>query len=240
MNFSERPTDARRKGVGLALVVLLHATLFYALATGLAQRAVDTVLRTPVETRVIAEIRKPPPVPVVQPPPPLPQKSAVPRTPPPQVNAAPPPLPLLQPSTRVATPAPPVAPEAPVAPTPVPTPMVAPLPSPAPAPAPPTVAAAPVVAKPSGPVQAGTVCTRMPPPEPPGISAEVQGSLFVIATLKAGRVVQVEIERNTLKGVPDRRVMRQFISAVESTLKDGYLCNGDGVQVRQEFYFDIK
>ncbi|MBC7715980.1 MAG: hypothetical protein H7143_03525 [Pseudorhodobacter sp.] len=61
-----------------------------------------------------------------------------------------------------------------------------------------------------------------------------------MATLKAGRVIQVDIEKNTLKGVADRRVMRQFVTAVESAMKDGYVCSGDGVQIRQEFYFDIK
>jgi hypothetical protein len=87
---------------------------------------------------------------------------------------------------------------------------------------------------------AGIACTRTPPPVAPAVSSEVRGSLFVIGTLKAGRVVEVDIDRNTLKGVPDRRTLRAFINAVEVAMKEGYVCNGDGVQIRQEFFFDIR
>jgi hypothetical protein len=52
-------------------------------------------------------------------------------------------------------------------------------------------------------------------------------------------VVQVEFERDTLRGV-NARVKRGFRDAIETVMKDGYVCSGDAVQIRQEFYFDIK
>ena len=226
MDFSKRQADPRRHLTGIAVVVAFHAFVVYALVTGLAKKVVE-VVRAPIETKVIEEIKKPPPPPeIVIPPPPKLEAPPPPYIPPPevQISAPPPPAPTI--TAVTATP-----PPAPVVIAPAPPPVVAA----APVPAPP----APIV-KPAGPVQAGTVCSKMPPPEPPGVNTEVQGSITVLATLKAGRVVQVDIEKNTLKGVADRRVMRQFVSAVESAMKDGYACSGDGVQIRQEFYFDIK
>ena len=64
-------------------------------------------------------------------------------------------------------------------------------------------------------VAAGIACSRTPLPVPPAVSSEVKGSLFAIGTLKAGRVVQVDIDRNTLKGIPDRRLL-----ATEEMLKE--------------------
>ena len=111
------------------------------------------------------------------------------------------------------------------------------------APAPPVreVAMAPAAPpRPLGPVAAGIACSRTPPPQAPSVSSEVRGSIFVIGTLKGGRVVQVEVERTSLKGVTDRRVMRAFVQAIETAMKEGYVCVGDDVQIRQEFYFDIR
>ena len=229
MDFSKRQADPRRHLTGIAVVIAFHAFIVYALVTGLAKKVVE-VVRAPIETKVIEEIKKPPPPPeIVIPPPPKLEAPPPPFIPPPevQVSAPPPPAPTI--TAVTATPPPVAVVIAPAAPIP---PVVAAAPAPAP-PAPPVV-------KPAGPVQAGTVCSKMPPPEAPGVNTEVQGSITVLATLKAGRVVQVDVEKNTLKGVADRRVMRQFVSAVEAAMKDGYACSGDGVQIRQEFYFDIK
>lgn len=226
MNFAQQQSP-QGKLIGITAVLLFHGLLAYALLTGLATKVVE-VIRAPIETKVIEERVKPPPPPeVAVPPPPKLEVPPPPFIPPPEVViAAPPPV---QPTITATTPTPPPAPVQ-IAPAP---PVVA-APAPAPAPAPPPVA------KPAGPVAAGTVCTKMPPPEAPSVNFEAQGSIFVVGTLKAGRVVQVDIERNTLKGVPDRRAMRRFTDAVESVLKEGYQCSGDGVQFRQEFYFDIK
>lgn len=227
MDFSKRQADPRRHITGIAVVIAFHAFVVYALVTGLAKKVVE-VVRAPIETKVIEEIKKPlPPPEIVIPPPPKLEAPPPPFIPPPevQVSAPPPPAPTITAVTATPPPAPVV-----IAPAPAPAPVVAAAPAP---PAPPVV-------KPAGPVLAGTVCTKMPPPEAPGVTTEVQGSITVLATLKAGRVVQVDVEKNTLKGVADRRVMRQFVSAVESAMKDGYVCSGDGVQIRQEFYFDLK
>jgi len=184
------------------------------------------VVRTPVEVRLIDEITPAPP------PPPSPPPAAVVAPPKRQL---PPPVIVPPPEVVVAAPAQ-VAPTITASP-----PALAPLDVP---PAPPTAAiesAAP--ASGAGRPQvlaAGIACTRTPPPVAPAVSSEVRGSLFVIGTLKAGRVVEVDIDRNTLKGVPDRRTLRAFINAVEVAMKEGYVCNGDGVQIRQEFFFDIR
>lgn len=231
MDFSQRQDDPRRHLPGLLFVVALHVLIVYALVNGLAKKVVD-VVRAPIETRLIEEVVKPPP-----PPPPLP-----PPPPPPQVVRAPapklppPPPPFVPPPEVIVTAPAPVAPTiTAITPTPPPAPVeITPMPPPVvqPEPVPPS--------KPALPVAAGIVCSRMPPPVAPNVYSEVKGSLFVIGTLKNGRVVQVDVERNTLKGVTDRRTMRAFVSAVETAMKDGYVCVGDGVQIRQEFFFDIR
>jgi protein TonB len=89
-------------------------------------------------------------------------------------------------------------------------------------------------------VAAGIACSKTPPPQAPSVSTEVKGSIFVIALIKQGRVVQVDVERNTLKGASDRRTLKAFVNAIEAAMKEGYVCAGDDVQIRQEFYFDIR
>ncbi|MFG5406844.1 energy transducer TonB [Piscinibacter sakaiensis] len=150
--------------------------------------------------------------------PPPPPEVVVP--PPPKLEAPPPPF-IPPPEVQITAPPPPQ-------PTITATTPVAPPAPPAPAP------------KPAGPIAAGVACSKMQVPEMPAVNTDVQGSLFVIATVKGGRVTDVQIERNTLRGVADRRAMRSFISSVETAMKEGYVCAGDNVQIRQEFAFDIK
>jgi periplasmic protein TonB len=223
MDFSQAADDPRRHLWGLGIVVLLHVLVIYALVNGLAQKVME-VVRTPVEVRLIDEITPAPP------PPPSPPPAAVVAPPKRQL---PPPVIVPPPEVEVAAPAQ-VAPTITASP---PAPLeVSPAPPPA---AIESAAPASGVGRPQV-VAAGIACTRTPPPVAPAVSSEVRGSLFVIGTLKAGRVVQVDIDRNTLKGVPDRRTLRAFINAVEVAMKEGYVCNGDGVQIRQEFFFDIR
>mgnify|MGYP000844729662 CR=1 FL=1 len=229
MDFSKRQDDPRRHLLGLSVVVALHVLIVYALVNGLARKVVD-VVRAPIETRLIEEIIKPPPPPPEPPPPPPPERVV-----PPPPKVAPPPPPFVPPPEVTVTAPPPVAPTiSAVTPTPPPAPVEI-------TPTPPVVEPEPAPpAKPAQPVAAGIVCTRMPAPVAPSVAYEVKGSLFVIGTLRNGRVVQVDVERNTLKGVNDRRTQRAFVSAVETAMKDGYVCAGDGVQIRQEFFFDIR
>ncbi|GAP33675.1 hypothetical protein [Piscinibacter sakaiensis] len=214
--------------VGITVVILFHVLLVYALVTGLAKKVVQVVV-APIETKVIEEVKKPPPPPeVVVPPPPKLEAPPPPFIPPPEVQITAPPPP--QPTITATTPTPPPAPVviAPAPPVQAPPAPVAPPAPPAPAP------------KPAGPIAAGVACSKMQVPEMPAVNTDVQGSLFVIATVKGGRVTDVQIERNTLRGVADRRAMRSFISSVETAMKEGYVCAGDNVQIRQEFAFDIK
>ncbi len=223
MDFSRSADDPRRHLLGLGVVALLHVLVIYALVNGLAQKVID-VVRTPVEVRLIDEI-----TPALPPPPPPPPAAVV----APPKRQLPPPVIVPPPEVVVAAPAQ-VAPTITASP---PAPLeVSPAPPPA---AIESAAPASGVGRPQV-VAAGIACTRTPPPVAPAVSSEVRGSLFVIGTLKAGRVVQVDIDRNTLKGVPDRRTLRAFINAVEVAMKEGYECNGDGVQIRQEFFFDIR
>ncbi|MCE9657826.1 MAG: energy transducer TonB [Burkholderiales bacterium] len=139
MNFAQRQADPRRHLVGMAVVVLFHVLVVYALVTGLAKRVVE-VIRAPIETKVIEEIKKPPPPPeVVLPPPPKLEAPPPPFIPPPEIQIATPPPP--QPTITATTPTPPPAPV-----------TIAPAP-------PPVVAAAPAPAPPA-PVSAGVVCSN--------------------------------------------------------------------------------
>ncbi len=226
MDFSRPADDPRRHAWGLGLVVLLHVLVIYALVNGLARQVVD-VVRVPVVARLIEEVAPPPPPPS---PPPAAVVAPVKRLPPPPAVVPPPEVAVAPP-----TPAAPTITAAPLAPVSVPVELPPALPTAA------IESAAPAsgVGRPQV-LAAGIACSRTPPPVAPSVSTEIKGSLFVIGTLKAGRVVQVDIDRNTLKGVPDRRTMRAFINAVEVAMKEGYVCTGDGVQIRQEFFFDIQ
>ena len=121
MTFSRQQADPRRHAAGLSFVVVLHVAVVYALVTGLAKKVVD-VVRAPIDTRVIEEIRKPPPPPEVQPPPP-PKLEAPPPPfiPPPEVQVQ---SPVQPPTITATTPTPPAAPVAivPMAPRPTPRP----------------------------------------------------------------------------------------------------------------------
>jgi protein TonB len=57
-----------RRLTGLGIVALLHVVIIYALLTGLGRQVVDA-LRPPVETKLIEEVKPPPPdIPLVPPP----------------------------------------------------------------------------------------------------------------------------------------------------------------------------
>lgn len=91
MNFSKQQPDARQHAVGFSVVVVLHIAVAYALLTGLAQKVVE-IVKAPIETRVIEEIRKPPPPPdAVAPPPPRLDAPPPPFIPPPEVQLQAPP-----------------------------------------------------------------------------------------------------------------------------------------------------
>lgn len=75
MSFAEQQTPSKH-AVGFLLVVLLHVGVVYALVTGLGRQAIEVIHR-PIDTKIIDEVKPPPPD---VPPPPLP-KLAVPPPP---------------------------------------------------------------------------------------------------------------------------------------------------------------
>lgn len=93
MSYAE-PKDSSARLTGLAVVVVLHVALGYALVSGLARQIVE-VVQAPLETKIIEEVKPPPPD---KPPPP----------PPPKLAAPPPPF-IPAPEIRIDTPPPPAA-----------------------------------------------------------------------------------------------------------------------------------
>ena len=137
MDFSTRRPQPQKHLMGLAIVILIHVAVVYALVTGLGKKVID-VIRAPIETKVIEEIKKPPPPPeIVVPPPPQLQAPPPPYIPPPEVQIATPP-PVQNTITQTTQTPPP----APVAIAPVAPPVVAP------------------PAAPPAPVSAGVVCSN--------------------------------------------------------------------------------
>jgi protein TonB len=128
---------------GVLVVLGMHLLLGWALISGLAQRMVE-VVRAPIETRLIEEIKPPSP----PPPPELPKPST---PPPPTVMQVPVPvvIPQVTPPPQIAPPPVAQVPPPPVNATPpaeairAPAPLPAPAPAPTPPPAAPSRAASP-------------------------------------------------------------------------------------------------
>ena len=211
MNFAQEKNGSSRF-TGFGVVVLIHVVIIWALASGLARKALEKVTG-PIETKVIEEKVKPPP----------PPEKVVP--PPPDLKAPPPPF-VPPPEFVVTAPPPPVVMAAPTTSTPPPTTAVRATPPPA-APAPPAAA-------PKGPITAGMVCTKMGKPEMPSLSWSGEAAYKVTATVKAGRVASIEVQ--SMRSGVDRKAQRALIAAIESTLKETYECPGDHV-FEQEFVF---
>jgi len=176
--------DGGSHGVGIVVVVAVHVLIGYALLSGLARKVVDAV-REPVQVHLIETVKPPPP------PPPEPPKRIVklaPRlappppayVPPPQVVVAPTPAPTITAVTQT----PPVAPPAPA--------LVA-------APAPPARAE---------PVAIGLVCPTMVRPTLPRRAEQegIGGSVRAQATIRGGKVVQVDILSSKPRGLFDASV----------------------------------
>ncbi len=218
MNFTQEKQGASRF-TGFGIVILIHVLIAWALASGLARKAVEAVAG-PIDIKVVEEKTKPPP----------PPERVVP--PPPEMKAPPPPF-VPPPEVQVTAPPPPNAIQAPVTETP---PVVREVAA-APAPAPTLAPAAPVPAPPK--VTAAMVCTKMDAPEAPDTSWTGEASFRVLATVKAGRVTAVEVTRAQMQGATDRKVQRELIAAITQTLQRRYECPGNHV-FEQEFNFRIE
>lgn len=120
VDFAQQQRNPGKHMVGLSVVIGFHVLLGWALVSGLARKVVE-VINPPIETKIIEEIKPPPPPPETLPPPPKfapPPPSFV---PPPEVVVNPPPViaPTITTTRVVPPPAPPVTispPPAPAAP----------------------------------------------------------------------------------------------------------------------------
>jgi periplasmic protein TonB len=125
VDYAQQQRNPGKHVVGIGIVLALHLLLGWALVNGLAQRMIE-VIKAPIETKIIEEVKPPeapppenlPPPPKFAPPPPS-------FVPPPEVNVNPPPTPgptittttVAPPPTAVTiTPSAPAAPPAPAAP----------------------------------------------------------------------------------------------------------------------------
>ncbi len=195
----EPVTPARADGgshaVGFGVVVLVHLLIGYALVSGLAQKVVDAV-RAPVEVRLIDEIKPPPP-----PPPPEPPKQVVKVAP---KLAPPPPAYVPPPQVQVAVQAP--------APT-----ITAVTAEPPPVDVKPTSAPVVVaVAAPpqhTEPVAIGVVCPSMVRPTLPRRAEQdgIGGTVRAQATIRSGKVVQVDILSSKPRGLFDASVRNAML-----------------------------
>lgn len=84
MSYAQPQENSSRQLIGFMIVMLFHAVVGYALVNGLARKIVE-VVRAPLETKIIEEIKAPPEKP---PPPPPPRLAAPPPPyiPPPEVQ----------------------------------------------------------------------------------------------------------------------------------------------------------
>jgi protein TonB len=85
LSYAQPQGNANRRLTGLAVVVVFHALMGYALVNGLARKIVEVVTQ-PLETKIIEEIKPPP---QEKPPPPPPPRLAAPPPPyipPPEVQ----------------------------------------------------------------------------------------------------------------------------------------------------------
>lgn len=121
MNYAEQVGGPAKHMPSIIFVVFLHVALGYALVSGLARKVVD-VIKQPLETKIIEEVKKP----LEDTPPPPPPKLAVPPPPfipPPEININTPPPAPAQTITTVTTVAPPPGPPPVIAPPAPPAPV---------------------------------------------------------------------------------------------------------------------
>jgi len=87
MSYAQQLPPTRRIG-GITFVLLLHAGLVYALVNGLGRQAIE-LIKQPLETKIIQEVKPPPPE--TAPPPPKMLAPPPPYVPPPEISVTPPP-----------------------------------------------------------------------------------------------------------------------------------------------------
>ena len=209
MDFSTRSPQPQKHLIGITIVIALHVIVVYALVTGLGKKIVD-VIKQPIETKVIEEVKAPPPPPErLLPPPPKLEAPPPPYIPPPEVQISAPAT-AQNTITSVTSTAPPPSDFRPVAP--------------------PTTQAPPAPPRPAV-VKIGTICSVMEPPTMPrkALQSGTGGTVVARATIKGGKVVEVEIRSSNPRGL--------FDAAVKDAMMQ-YACTGDHV-ADQEFVFKV-
>lgn len=175
MSYTE-PKDSGRRLTGMVAVLVFHVVLGYALVHGLARKIVE-VVRSPLETKILEEIKPPPPD---KPPPP-----------PPKLAAPPPPY-IPPPEIQIQVP------QA-VGPTITAVTQVKP---PAPVPPPARPAPPPPPAKPREPVRVGAVvdarACEKPAYPPASLRANETGIVLLTFLIDVdGTVVEGKVERSS-------------------------------------------
>ncbi|MFN5723317.1 MAG: hypothetical protein ACK47O_05820, partial [Betaproteobacteria bacterium] len=69
VDFAQQQRNPSRHFTAIGIVVVMHLLLGYALVSGLARKVVE-VIKQPIETKIIEEVKTPPPPPENLPPPP--------------------------------------------------------------------------------------------------------------------------------------------------------------------------
>ena len=196
MDFAEQQRNPGKHAMGFAVVLALHLVFGWALVNGLAQRLVEDI-KSPLETKIIEEVKPPPPPPPENLPPP--PKFAPPPpsfVPPPEVNVNAPQNPA--PTITTTTVAPPPAPF-------VPTPATAPAP-----PAPVVVAAAVR----TEPKLDFNVCDK-PEYSAAARRAEAQGAVTVVYTMETnGTITNATVEKSAGPSREHKMLDRLTLDAV--------------------------
>lgn len=176
MSYVE-PRDSGSRITGMAVVVVFHIALGYALVHGLARKIVE-VVKAPLETKIIEEVKAPPPD----------------KPPPPPPKLAPPPPPYI--------PAPEIQIQSPVtAPTITAVTQVKP-PAPVPPPAKPAPPPPPPPAKPRQPVRVGAIVDARACEKPAYPSASLRANETGVVLLSFlidtdGKVLESKVERSS-------------------------------------------
>lgn len=211
MDFAQQQRNPFKHFTGITLVILFHIVVVWALVSGLARKVVE-VVKAPIETKIIEEVKRPPPPPEIPlPPPPKLEAPPPPFIPPPEVQIAQPPPPAPTITVQSTTPPPPqeIRPSAPVEPAP------------------------PVQ---SGPAALTVVCPNQPDPIIPrrALQDNISGSVVARVVIKDGRPAEVQIVRSTPRGV--------FDAAVRNAINQYRCNTGAGTTVvaEREFVFKIE
>jgi protein TonB len=206
LDYAQQQRNPGKHVVGLSVVLALHVLLGAALVYGLSRKVIE-VVKAPIETKIIEEVKPPvPPPPDNLPPPP---KTAPPPpsfVPPPEIQVAPPPTPA--PTITTTTVAPPPAPV-----------TIGPPPTPATAPAPPVAAAPP--APPAPPARTApkldfNACAK-PEYNAATRRADAQGTVIVTYTMDtSGAISEARVEKSSGMSREHKMLDRMTLEAVQA------------------------